>query len=531
MKPLSREDTSSQTSRRFPLQVDRYAIYGEIASGGMASVHFARLSGAHGFSRTVAAKRLLPRLSRDREFSLMLIDEARLAARIHHPNVVSTLDVVQTPDELVLVMDYVHGESVSALVRSSLARGESIPYPIALAIIIDTLHGLHAAHEAKDEHGVPLGIVHRDISPQNLLVATDGVTRIVDFGVAKAAGRLQATADGVVKGKLAYMAPEQIDLGEATRQSDLFATSIVLWELLTGARLFGGTNAGQIMHQVMSAQIPKPSSVAPTVPEALDAILARGLALNPADRYETALDMARALEACAPAIRPAEIGAWVSEVAAEALERRAELRAAVEQHVPEASDSETAPHAFDASGAAAGTPSSSAATPGPARSGSAPRARDAASATRTMALRSSAEAGGATDTSAILAAAPHSPQRGSRWGIVLGTALVVTLVAAWLYTRTQMTEVGRPALASGQAAIAPPTAATVLASAASIASDSAPATASVAPAETASAHKVEASKPHLGAPAPRPVRPHATDCDPPYSIDAAGHHIFKVQCM
>src|SRR5690606_6814462 len=150
--------------------VDRYAIYDEIAAGGMATVHFARLLGAQGFRRTVAAKRLLPHLTRDQEFSLMLVDEARMAARIRHPNVVSTLDIVQTDTELVLVMDYVHGESVAKLAYAAGKRGESVPLSIAAAILIDALHGLHAAHEAKDEQGRPLGLVHRDVSPQNMLV-------------------------------------------------------------------------------------------------------------------------------------------------------------------------------------------------------------------------------------------------------------------------------------------------------------------------------------------------------------------------
>ena len=485
------------SSARLPLTVDRYTIYGEIAAGGMASVHFARLNGAHGFSRTVAAKRLLPRLGRDREFSLMLIDEARLAARIHHPNVVSTLDVVQTQDELVLVMDYVHGESVATLMRSVLARNGTVPYAIALAILIDTLHGLHAAHEATDEQGRALGIVHRDISPQNLLVATDGVTRIVDFGVAKAAGRLQGTADGVVKGKLAYMAPEQIDLGEATRQSDLFAASVVLWELLTASRLFGGTNAGQILHQVMSAQIPKASSVEPSIPPELDAILARGLAAKPAQRFATALDMARALEACAPPIRPAEIGAWVNEVAAEALERRAQLRAAVEQYVAEPSDAQTAPHEMS------------------------PRVTAAPGGTRRIAMRPSVDPGGATDTSAILASAPRPAPRRNRVGLTLGAALLVALAASWFFIRNQA-PVEPPSV---QAAEPLP----------SVEPSSAPepsavaAVASALPAPSMSAHEVAPGKARVAA--PRPARPRAGECDPPYSIDAAGHRLFKVQCM
>lgn len=496
----------------------------------MASVHFARLSGAQGFSRTVAAKRLLPRLGRDREFSLMLIDEARVAARIHHPNVVSTLDVVQTEDELVLVMDYVHGESVATLMRSVIARNETVPYPIALAIMIDTLHGLHAAHEAKDEHGVALDIVHRDVSPQNLLVATDGVTRIVDFGVAKAAGRLQATADGVVKGKLAYMAPEQIDLGEATRQTDIFAASVVLWELLTGTRLFGGSNAGHILHQVLNAQIPKASSVAPSVPPELDAILDRGLAASPVDRYATALEMARALEACAPPIRPAEVGAWVSTVAAETLARRAQMRAAVEQHVPDEDDdaddgdSRTAPHELDVRALAAerGSASPFSGTP---RSGGARPSQEGAFGTRTFAVRPSTDPGGATDTSAVVASSPRGPRRRNHLGLAALALLLVAILIGWSFVRGRATDAREATPAAQPAPPAP------LPVASNAPQNVATVVIPVPSASSASKPLPPPAKVRAGSTAPRPARPRAGECDPPYSIDAAGHHIFKVQCM
>src|SRR5262249_30807867 len=162
----------------------------------MATVHFGRLLGPVGFSRTVAIKRLHAHFAADPEFVSMFLDEARLAARIRHPNVVPTLDVVATAGELFLVMDYVPGETLSRLIAASNAQRRWIPLPIAAAMACGVLHGLHAAHEAKSERGAPLGIVHRDVSPQNLLVGTDGVPRVLDFGVAKAAGRLQTTRDG-----------------------------------------------------------------------------------------------------------------------------------------------------------------------------------------------------------------------------------------------------------------------------------------------------------------------------------------------
>src|SRR5262245_3092434 len=176
--------------------VGRYALYGEIASGGMATVHFERLLGPVGFSRTVAIKRLHPQFAKDPEFVSMFLDEARLAARIRHPNVVATLDVVATKGELFLVMEYVQGESLSRLARAVMARGENLPPRIVASIMCGVLHGLHAAHEARDQRGEPLGIVHRDVSPQNVLVGIDGTARVVDFGVAKASGRHQSTRKG-----------------------------------------------------------------------------------------------------------------------------------------------------------------------------------------------------------------------------------------------------------------------------------------------------------------------------------------------
>ena len=220
--------------------IGRYALFGEIASGGMATVHFGRLLGPVGFARTVAVKRLHPQFARDPEFVSMFLDEARVAARIQHPNVVATIDVVALEGELFLVMEYVLGETFSKLLRSARNRGQRVPLRVVTALLAGSLHGLHAAHEAKNEHGEPLGIVHRDVSPQNVIVGIDGVARVLDFGVAKAVGRLQSTREGQLKGKLSYMAPEQIRSGQVDRRTDIYAASIMLWEALVGKRLYDG---------------------------------------------------------------------------------------------------------------------------------------------------------------------------------------------------------------------------------------------------------------------------------------------------
>src|SRR5580700_11191148 len=228
------------------LTVGRYALHHEIASGGMATVHIGRLLGPVGFARTVAIKRLHPHLARNPEFVAMFLDEARLAARIRHPNVVSTLDVVATEGELFVVMEYVPGDSLARLLFAAKERSERVPLSVAASIMVDMLHGLHAAHEASDERGQPLNLVHRDVSPHNVLVGTDGAAHLIDFGVAKATGRAQVTREGQLKGKLAYMAPEQLGGSPVDRRADVFGASVVLWEMLTGQRLFDGADEGEI---------------------------------------------------------------------------------------------------------------------------------------------------------------------------------------------------------------------------------------------------------------------------------------------
>ncbi|MEP7053353.1 MAG: serine/threonine-protein kinase, partial [Pseudomonadota bacterium] len=189
-------------------RVDRYELVGEIASGGMATVYLARLTGVGGFQRFVAMKRLHPHLANEKEFVEMFLDEARIAARIHHPNVVPILEVGASAVGYYLVMEYIEGDTLARLLARAATRGKRLPVPIALRIALDMLSGLHAAHELRDDAGEPVNLVHRDVSPQNVLVGVDGIARITDFGVARAASRLTATRVGQLKGKIAYMAPE-----------------------------------------------------------------------------------------------------------------------------------------------------------------------------------------------------------------------------------------------------------------------------------------------------------------------------------
>jgi hypothetical protein len=310
--------------------IGRYALHAEIAAGGMAAIHIGRLLGPVGFARTVAIKRLHPPLAKDPEFVAMFLDEARLAARIRHPNVVSTLDIVATSGELFVVMDYVQGESFARLMRQARTQKEPIPQPIIAAIMVGVLHGLHAAHEARDEQGEPLRIVHRDVSPHNVLIGIDGAAHLIDFGIAKARGRMQVTRDGQIKGKLSYMPPEQL-LGQGTdHRADIFAASIVFWEALTGRRLFEGIDDGDIYARVLHGEVEAPSVYVPGLPGAVDSIVLRGLARDRDSRYPTAREMALAIEAVMPLATPSRVGAWVESLAGESIAERMEQIADIE---------------------------------------------------------------------------------------------------------------------------------------------------------------------------------------------------------
>jgi eukaryotic-like serine/threonine-protein kinase len=319
-------DGNSQT-------IGRYALHAEIASGGMAAVHIGRLLGPVGFARTVAIKRLHPPFAKDPEFVAMFLDEARLAARIRHPNVVSTLDVVATEGELFVVLEYVAGESLARLLRAVRTRNELVPAPIAAAIMVGVLHGLHAAHEARDERGEPLRIVHRDVSPHNILVGTDGAAHVIDFGIAKARGRAQVTREGQIKGKLSYMPAEQLLGHTLDHRADVFAASIVFWEALTGQRLFQGTDDGDVYAKVLLGTVEPPSAYAPELSPTVDAIVLRGLARERESRYSTARDMALAIEGAVPLATPSQVGSWVEALAGESLAERTQQIAGVESGV------------------------------------------------------------------------------------------------------------------------------------------------------------------------------------------------------
>ncbi|HEY2512700.1 MAG TPA: serine/threonine-protein kinase [Polyangiaceae bacterium] len=489
-------------SPQAPKSVGRYAVHAELASGGMASVYYARLLGPSGFARTVVVKRPHPQYAREKDFAMMFIDEARVASRIRHANVVSTLDVIETQDELALVMDYVHGEALSRLSAASKRKGERVPLRIAAAILIDALHGLHAAHEATDEEGKPLGIVHRDVSPQNILVGADGITRIVDFGIAKATGRLLTTRDGSIKGKYAYMAPEQIRGEKVSRQTDIFAASIVFWELLTGTGLFRGATEGEEIYKAMEGVTPAPSSIVPEVPAAFDAIVLRGLERDPAKRYPTAREMAADLEKAAPAVRPSEIGAWVQRLAGEVLSARAAVIAQMEK-TARSDEIVEGPRLV---GAAVSSPSGASATSG----------ANVASQISNVAMVSER------------AASPPSLGGGAgraARGRVAWFGVGVVLIGALFGVRSFL---WRSVAANPPPPLAPMSASAPLASTPAPPEPSAtavetPHAAASSPAPAAST----SAKPRPGGKRQNPPG----SCNPPYTIDSQGREIFKLQCL
>lgn len=259
-------------------------------------VYLGRALGAAGFQRLVAIKVMHAQYAHDEDFVAMFMDEARLAAQIRHPNVVATLDLENDTDGLYLVMEYIEGDTLIGLLKAITRAGLRIPQAIVVRVVLDTLAGLHAAHNLLDESGNPVNLVHRDVSPHNILVGLDGISRITDFGIARAEARLGSTREGQVKGKLAYMAPEQTLSEAVDRRADLFTTGIVLWECLAGRRLFAGQSDGEVYRKLVELPVPRLRDVLPGISPVMDDVCAQALARDQKVRFATAAEFAEALE-------------------------------------------------------------------------------------------------------------------------------------------------------------------------------------------------------------------------------------------
>lgn len=441
----------------------RYAIHDAIASGGMATVHLGRLAGAAGFARTVAIKRLHAQFATSPEFVDMFVDEARLAARIRHPNVVPTLDVVSTDNELFLVMEYVAGESLSRIARRARERNQRIPYRILTAVMSSTLHGLHAAHEAKDERGAPLGIVHRDVSPHNIHIGADGVPRVLDFGVAKAAGRLQDTRQGQLKGKLSYMPPEQLCGADVSRQSDIYSAGVVLWELIAGMKLFYGENEGAIVAAVLKGNVPPPSQCVTAgldgpvstgeLSTRLDDCVLRALSTDPKMRYASAREFAIALENCIAPATTSQVAEWVDAMVGDILSERARRVAQIESAAADETESAAAGHATSmALRASAERPSSdgiSAVRPSASRPNLNLPENTSSGAGAPSSRRAQPIARSSTSSSlggTVMSTTP--PAQRSRWPFVAAPLLLAAAGGGWWWNNQHQLQAERQHLAS-----------------------------------------------------------------------------------
>ena len=294
-------------------RLGQYELLRKIAAGGMAEIFLAKQTGISGFERMLVIKRILPHLAENKEFITMFLDEARIAAQLTHPNVVQIYDLgripsdgpVRHPDSYYIAMEYIHGEDIRKIYNQEVQRSARIPTELAAHIIAQAAGGLDYAHRKVDISGQPLGLVHRDISPQNLLVTYDGHVKIVDFGVAKAANKMAQTRSGVLKGKYSYMSPEQAQGMKIDARTDIFALAVVLYEITCGVRLFKRENELETLHAVIACEVTPPSKIDPGYPAELEKIVMKALAKNPARRYQTAGELARELDEYAQSVSKA----------------------------------------------------------------------------------------------------------------------------------------------------------------------------------------------------------------------------------
>ena len=317
-------DDGSELPQTFFL--GRYRVVDEIGVGGMASVHLARVDGPGGFQKWVAIKRIHPHLVEDDQFVDMFLDEARIAAGINHAHVAQVFDLGKDDNTYWIAMEYLHGEPLREIMRSIDDRRVRIPYHIAAKICSDSAEGLHAAHELRGRNGQLLNLVHRDVTPHNLFVTYDGYTKVVDFGIAKVVDRLASTRAGTLKGKLAYMSPEQVRGQDVDRRTDIFALGVVLWELTTNQRLFRRETDLDTLEQVQACVVPLPSTIVPDYPPELEQVVMRALARKAEDRFQTTREFSRALQGflmkLGTFVGPEDVGDYIKKLFDERVKKR-----------------------------------------------------------------------------------------------------------------------------------------------------------------------------------------------------------------
>jgi len=295
---LPSEDLESYRDLPNRKSFGRYELLMEMGQGGMAGLYLARIRGPEKFEKLLAVKRIHDHLARQPEFTEMFLDEARLAARIHHPNVAAIFDMGVIDEIYFIAMEYVHGQNLTDILRAAARRRTALDWSCVARIVADAAAGLHAAHELQSSDGKPLGVVHRDVSPQNILVSYDGHVKVVDFGIAYAAERIVQTNAGTLKGKVPYMSPEQAIAEPLDRRSDIFSLGTVLFECVCLKRLFKEDSEAATLMRVREAKVPSPRAIQPGLPLELERIIFKALSKDPADRFATADDLAERLNAC-----------------------------------------------------------------------------------------------------------------------------------------------------------------------------------------------------------------------------------------
>jgi serine/threonine protein kinase len=277
-------------------RLGKYELIRRLAQGGMAEIYLARVQGIEGFEKVVVVKRILPSFAENKEFVRLFLDEARLAATLHHPNIAQVYDVGISGGQYFFAMEHVHGHDLRYILSTLSSAGQALSLENALTILQGVCAGLHYAHERRGMDGNPLGLIHRDVSPSNVLVSYDGCPKLVDFGIAKAATSTVETRAGSVRGKISYLSPEQCRCEPLDRRSDVFAVGIVLYEATVMRRLFAGTSDFEVMQRIVGNDVPLPSKLVPDYPPELERVLLKALAPLPADRYQTVQELQLDLE-------------------------------------------------------------------------------------------------------------------------------------------------------------------------------------------------------------------------------------------
>ncbi len=433
------------TAQRSRTEVGRFRPIAEIGRGGMAEVHLAHAQGPNGFHKLVVLKLVREHLAEDPDAKTMLMDEARLAGRLNHPNVVQTLEVTEVDGSPVIVMEYLEGQSFSAILRRSRARGTPLDLASCLHIVCEALQGLHYAHQLKNFDGTPLRLVHRDVSPHNIFVTYEGRIKVLDFGIAKAAITQSETRAGVLKGKVSYMAPEQALGKPVDHRADIYAMGSVLWQVATGRSLWKDLPEGQALCHVVQGTIPAPSTVSPDVDPRLEAICMRALATDPEDRYPDALTLAKDLEDLLDAMggRPSTrtLGVQVADLFEDV---REETQKVIEAQLKELANENTGEQHVPTLMASGGWNRT---TTGPEV-----KLEEGAS------LSTGNSRGRGSSAAAVMAvnAEPAPPKRNTRTlALVAGAVVLAALLGVWLYPKQEAQNVAASSAEAPSVALAP----------------------------------------------------------------------------